>query len=52
MPNFVKSLVDRINIECLNIPSDMIKGPVLSMKRRATHCLKVSGRAIEGKKII
>ena len=52
MPNNLPSLVDRIKMECQNIPVEMIRRAVLSMKRRAGHCVKVSGRAIEGRKII
>ena len=52
MPNNLTSLVDRIKMECQNIPVEMIRRAVLSMKRRAGHCVKVSGRAIEGRKII
>ena len=52
MPPNLMALVDRVKDECKNIPGDMIRRAVLSMKRRSELCVKVSGRAIEGKKVV
>ena len=52
MPSNLAALIERIKSECQKIPSDMIRRSVLSMKKRAGLCVKVSGGAIEGKKIV
>jgi hypothetical protein len=52
MPHNIMALVARVKLECGNLPREMIRRSVISMKKRAGICVKVSGKAIEGKKIV
>ena len=52
MPHNLMALVERVKLESENVPREMIRRSVISMKKRAGLCVKVSGKAIEGKKIV
>ena len=52
MPRNIEDLKQQIVQECNNIPKEMVKKTVVSMKKRATLVVQSDGRAIEGHKIV
>ena len=52
MPKDPSTLKERVKTECNRLSNELIRKAVLSMKIRATLCVKAIGKDIEGKKII
>ena len=52
MPKDLSTLNERVKTECNRLSNELIRKAVLSMKIRATLCVKAKGKGIEGKKII
>ena len=50
MPKDLNTLKERVKTEYNRLSNELRKA-VLSMKKRATLCVKVKGKAIEGKKL-
>ena len=52
MPKELSTLKERVKTECNRLSNKLIRKAVLSMKIRATLCVKAKGKGIEEKKII
>ena len=52
IPKDMSTLKERVKTECNRLSKELIRKAVLSVKIRATLCVKAKGKGIEGKKII